>query len=96
MPLQMARKSLLAVQVLYGQKCLLQDDFSGKQAQAASSIALGKTVKHRQDQLTVYNAVHAQVQQYAAQLLRQNFALGLQRWQKRAENTVQRVNSLLG
>lgn len=84
-------------QVLYGQKCLLQDDFSCKEAQAASSVALGKTVKHRQDQLTVYNAVHAQVEQYAAQLLLQNFSKGLQRWRTQAGVVVvQRTSSTLG
>lgn len=92
MPRQLVRECLLAVQVLYGQKCLLQDDFFAKEPQGASPIALGKAVRCRQDQLTVYNAVHAQVEQYAAKMLRQNFAKGLQRWREQAEVAVQRSN----
>ena len=92
LPLQMMVQviSCCNVQVVYGQKCLLQDDFSGKEVQAVSSVVIGKSSQHRQDQLTVYNAVHARVEQYAAHLLRQNYLKGLQRWHGRAEASVQR------
>ena len=76
---------MCAVQVLYGQKCLLQDDFSGKEIQAVKSeVVIGRTSKHRLDQLSVYNTVHRQVEKYAAHLLRQKLWKGLQRWHKQA------------
>lgn len=77
-----------ATQVLYGQKCLLQDDFSSREVQAMHSVLIGKAIKYRQDQLSVYNAVQPKIEQYAGQLVNHKCLRGLQHWQKQAETAV--------
>ena len=81
-----------AMQVLYGQKCLLQDDFSDKELQDVGSVVIGKAVKDRQDQLSVYNAVHSKIELYAAELISAKRLTGLQRWQQCAQMAVSRRN----
>ena len=83
---------LHAMQVLYGRKCLLQDDFTDSQLRAASpsGVIIGKARKLKQDQMSVYNAVQAKVEHYAAQLIGQKYLKGIQRWRKQAEMTLSR------
>lgn len=76
------------MQVLYGHKCLLQDDFTASELRAASpsgGVVIGKARRLKQDQMSVYNAVQAKVEQYAAQLIGQKYAAGIQRWRKQAD-----------
>ena len=81
------------MQVLYGHKCLLQDDFTASEVRAASpngGVVIGKARQSKRDQMSVYNAVQAQIEQYAAQLIRQKYVTGLQRWRKQAEVALSR------
>ena len=87
-----------ALQVLYGHKCLLQDDFAPDQVIRAASpngIVIGRARKLKQDQMLVYNSVQAKIEQYAAQLIGQKYLVGIQRWRKRAEAALQRKRKAL-
>ncbi|DBA77116.1 TPA: hypothetical protein ACH3X1_009695 [Trebouxia sp. C0004] len=77
-----------AIKVLYGHNCLLQDDFTASEIRAASpsgGVVLGKARRLKQDQMSIYNAVQAKFEQYAAQLIGQKYVTGIQRWRKQAE-----------
>jgi hypothetical protein len=81
------------MQVLYGHKCLLQDDFTASESRAASpsgGVVIGKARRLKQDQMSVYNAVQAKIEQYAAQLIGQKYVTGIQRWRRQAELTLSR------
>lgn len=81
------------MQVLYGHKCLVQDEFTASELEAASpngGVIIGKARRLKQDQMSVYYAVQAKIEQYAAQLIGQKYIMGIQRWRKQAEMTLSR------
>lgn len=76
-----------AMQVLYGHKCLLQDDF------AYTPSGPLRTTKERcllQDHMAVYNAVRANVEAYAGQLIGQKYLPRLLKWERHAQSAVLR------
>ncbi|KAL0050961.1 hypothetical protein WJX82_011093 [Trebouxia sp. C0006] len=82
-----------AIKVLYGHKCLVQDEFTASELEAASpngGVIIGKARRLKQDQMSVYYAVQAKIEQYAAQLIGQKYITGILRWRKQAEMTLSR------
>ncbi len=78
---------------MYGHKCLLQNDFTASETEAASpngGVVIGKARRLKQDQMSVYYAVQAKIERYAAQLIGQKYIMGIQRWRKQAEMTLSR------
>ena len=81
------------MQVLYGHKCLVQDEFTAIELEGASpngGVIIGKARRLKQDQMSLYYAVQAKIEQYAAQLIGQKYITGILRWRKQAEMTLLR------
>ena len=74
-------------QVLYGHKCILQDDFSSD-AELHGHLQTNRARQQQQDRLTVFNEVRHKVEGYAAQLLTAKYLPRILQWRTHAQHAV--------
>ena len=58
--------------------------------EAVGRLRTGKARRLVQDRMAVFNAVHAKVEEYAAQLIAQKYLPRLLQWEKHAQSAVLR------